>query len=373
MNHLLTCLRRVRTRHSRPIPRFRGVAPAIRSVVGSAEQLTAAVSSLIGLPQDAASTVASRIIAAEADLVTELGRRRGGAGRLGAGRLRAGALGAGSSGAGTSGAGTLRAEAPRLSAPSARRIDLGPLLALEQNARPYVLALPFTVETVTLLEELSRRTHRILRVEKTPLLEPILRVVAERMPDRMELNSPRELIRHNLSPRVPAARGTTYVTFPDHHWTGEETSRRVRFFGEDHWFALLESLLLIRGASPVLTLAPGDDACGGGLVWVEYGRGSTKRPVTEDAVLEPLAWLASCLESTMRASPSSVLSWITVAARSVRARASWNLLDRNLTAGFIRAWRATDPIVHRRLLAGFLDRLEREEPEAIALPQEAGR
>jgi hypothetical protein len=313
---------------------------------------------MIGLPEDAASTIASRIVAAETDLVTELGRRQGGAGRPRAG---------------TSRAETLRAGAPRLSAAFARRIDLGPLLALDQKATPYVLALPFTVEAVTLLEELSGRTHRILRVEKTPLVEPILRAVAETMPDRMELNSPRELIRHNLSPRVPAARGTIYVTFPDHHWTGEETARRVRFFGEDHWFALLEALLLIRGASPILTLAPGDEACGKSLVWVEYRRSSTERPVTEDAVLEPLAWLASCLESTMRDCPSSVLSWTTVAARSVRARASWNLLDRNLTAGFLRAWRATAPIVHRRLLAEFLERLEREEPEVIALPREAGR
>ena len=88
---------------------------------------------------------------------------------------------------------------------------------------------------------------------------------------------------------------------------------------------------------------------------------------------EPLVWLASCLEATMRARPSAVLSWIAVAARSVHARASRNLLDRNLTAGFIRAWRATDPIVHRRLLAEFLERLECAESAATALPQEVNR
>jgi hypothetical protein len=204
-------------------------------------------------------------------------------------------------------------------------------------------------------------------------VEPILRAIAERAPDRVELHSPRELIRHNLSPRVPAARGTTYVTFPDHHWTGEETSRRVRFFDEDHWFALLESLLLIRGASPILTLAPGDEACGGCLVWAEYSRTMAERPTTEEGVREPLVWLASRLEATMRACPATVLSWSIVPARSVRARASDNLLDKNLTAGFIRAWRASDPIVHRRLLTEFLERLERAEPEETALRKEVSR
>jgi hypothetical protein len=353
MNHLIASLRRVRTRHSRPVRCSRVEARAIRSVVGSAEQLTTAVSSLTGVPEGAAFAIASRVIAAEADLVTRLGRRQGRAGRSGAGAL---------------GAGT-----PRLSASSARRIDLGPLLALEERATPFVLALPFTVEAVLLVEELSRWTQRILRVERTPLVEPVLRAIAERIPDRVELHSPRELIRHNLSPRVPAAKGTTYITFPDHHWTGEETSRPVRFFGEDHWFALLESLLLIRGSSPILTFAPGDEGGGGNLVWAEYSRGITERPVTEAAVLEPLGWLASCLESTMRACPSAVLSWTIVAARSVRARVSWNLLDRNLTAGLIRAWRATDPLVERRLLAEFLERLERQEPGAIGLPQDVHR
>jgi hypothetical protein len=363
MNHLIAGLRRVRTRHSRPVRRSRVAARAIRSVVGSTEQLTTAVSSLTGLPEGAASAIASRIIAAETDLVTRTGRRQGRAGRSGAGAPGAGAPGAGAPGG----------RRPRLSAPSARRIDLGPLLALEDRAAPFVLALPFTVEAVTLLEDLSRRTQRILRVERTQLVEPVLRAIAERIPDRIELHSPRELIRHNLSPRDPAAGRTTYVTFPDHHWTGEETSRRVRFFGEDHWFPLLESLLLIRGASPVLTFAPGDEEGGGNLVWAEYSRGITERPVTEEAVLEPIAWLASRLESTMRACPSAVLSWTIVAARSVRARASWNLLDKNLTAGLIRAWRATDPLVDRRLLAEFLKRLEREEPEAIGSPREANR
>jgi hypothetical protein len=226
---------------------------------------------------------------------------------------------------------------------------------------------------VTLLDELSRRTQRILRVERTPLVEPILRAIAEWAPDRLELQSPRELIRHNLSPRVPAARGTTYVTFPDHHWTGEETSRRVRFFDEDHWFPLLESLLLIRGASPILTLAPGDEDGGGGLVWAKDSRTIARRPVTEEDVREPLVWLASRLEATMRACPAAVLSWSFVAARSARERASRNLLDRNLTAGFIRAWRATGPIVHRQLLAEFLERLERAQPEATDLPQEVNR
>ena len=358
MNHLIAGLRRVRTRHSRPVRRSRVAARAIRSVVGSAEQLTASVSSLTGLPEGTASAIASRIIAAETDLLTRLGRRQGRAGRS-----RAGAPGARAPGAGT----------PRLSGPSARRIDLEPLLAREERATPFVLALPFTVEAVTLLEELSRRTQRILRVERTPLVEPVLRAIAERIPDRIELHSPRELIRHNLSPRDPAARGTTYVTFPDHHWTGEETSRRVRFFGEDHWFPLLESLLLIRGASPILTFAPDDEGGGGGPIWAEYSRGLTVRPVTEEAVLEPIAWLASHLESTMRACPSAVLSWTIVAARSVRARASWNLLDKNLTAGLIRAWRAADPLVERRLLAEFLERLECEEPKAIGPPPGANR
>lgn len=332
MNHLFASLRRIRVRQSRPVRRA-GIRPRpVRSVVGSEEQLAAAVTSLIDLPGAAASTVASRIVAAEAGLVTRLEKRR-----------RAGGSPSPMSAAG--------------------RIDPGPLLAREEAPRPHVLALPFMVESMTLLNDLSRWTQRIVRVETTPLVETLLRAVAEARPDRVELRSPRELIRENLSPGIPSARRTTFVTFPDHHWTGEATSRRVPFFGEDHWFALLEPLLLLRGAAPILTLVPGRDEREGDLVWAHYGGTTTEGPVTEAGAREPLVWLASCLEATMRSRPASVLSWRVVAARSVRARASANLLDRNLAAGFIRAWRAAVPLGPQPMLAEALERLERGRPD----------
>jgi hypothetical protein len=342
MNHLIMSRRQAQERRSRPAPCSSIQARAITSVVGPAEQLTKAISTLIGLPKDAAASITSQITAAEARLVIELGRRTG------AGR-------------------------PGSLAPPGRCVDLEPLLAFEERVTPYVLALPFTIEAVTLLDELSRRTRRILHIERTPLAEPILRAIAERNPDRVELHSPGELIRRNLSPRAPGARGTVFVTFPDHHWTGQETSRRVPFFNEDHWFPLVESLLLVRGVSPILTLAPRDKEGGRGLVWAEYHRTTTERPVTEEGVREPLVWLASCLEATMRACPAAVLSWNLVTARSARAQTLANLLDQSLAVGFIRAWHASDPIAPRQLLAEFLEGLERAQPNAMALPPELHR
>jgi hypothetical protein len=325
-------MRSARRWRFQPAPGFRFRPGPIGSVVGTAEQLMAGISSLLGISGSAAFAIASRVIAAEADLAAEL-RRRPPAGEPGALHSSTG------------------------------RVDLGPLLALEEAATPYILALPFAVPSVMEVRELSRRTRRILLVEKTPLSEPIFQAIASETPGGMELLSPGELLRRNLTSRGPTSRRMTLVTFPDHHWTGEETSRPIRFFQEEHWFALLEPLLLIRGAYPILTLSPAEADGGKRLNWVKCSQSLAGRPVTEGAVRELLAWLAARLEATMRTWPTEVLSWGVVPARAVRARTTEYLLDRSVVAGFLRAWSAAAPASDRPLLADFLERLDRMEPD----------
>ncbi len=326
----------------RPIFWFCPSRRAIPSVVGSAESLGRAISSLTGRPSPEASIVGAQVVAAESSLRVGLEARRIGG-------------------------------SPACLPAGARPLDPAPLLELEEEAGPYLVAVPFLAEIVMLLDEICQRTQRIWSVEKTPLVEPMLQVLASRHPKRLELISPGDLIRRHLSARRTAEVRRTFVTFPDHHWTGEESSRQVPFFGDFHWFPVLESILLIRGVLPMLTLTAGGAENPGDLIWKEYRARMTARPVTEERARDPLEWLAARLEATMRARSSSVLSWSLVAARSVRARTNESLLDRNLVTGFLRTWRASDPMLDGRMIAELLERLDRLDSEEVAPPVEVRR
>ncbi|HEX7578735.1 MAG TPA: hypothetical protein VF580_01960, partial [Thermoanaerobaculia bacterium] len=228
------------------------------------------------------------------------------------------------------------------------------------------LALPFTVDSVLLLARLGLTTRRILRVEKTPLVEPIVRALAEQSNGRIELQSPGDLIRSNISRGSRPGERTTFVTFPDHHWTGEETSRRIRFFGEDHWFSVLEPLLFVRGVAPLVTLEPVEGPGPYRFIPVAYDWAAPQGPVTEGDAQETLAWLACRLEAVLRADPGAAFSWGAAASRSVRATAARRALDRNLVSGFLRAWRAADRTLAPGAIAQSLSELERLCPNEPA-------
>lgn len=328
-------------RGPRPVLGFRSALRArirtrdVPSSVGAIDSVAVAVSSLLSRPPDEALAVASQVLHAEARLRRLAARCRSGRG-------------------------------PSSFVTLAARIPSEPLLEHEEQSTPYLLALPFTVDAVSLLARLDLTTRRVVRVEKTPLVEPILGALAEQSNGRMELQSPGDLVRANRLRGGRPGERTIFVTFPDHHWTGEETSRRIRFFGEDHWFPVLEPLLFVRGVAPLVTLEPVEGPGPHRFVPVAYDRAVPRGPVTEGDAQETLAWLACRLEAVLRADPGAAFSWGPAASRSERATAARRALDRNLVSGFLRAWRAADRTLAPEAIAKSLSELERLFPNEPA-------
>lgn len=243
------------------------------------------------------------------------------------------------------------------------RVDASALDELEVQPRPFLLALPLTLDTVALLARYVRGTRRHVCLELTPLTEAALApLTAAGGAGGVELLSPGAMIRRNRSRWSEKGPDfTTYVSFPDHHYTRDGTCRPVTFFGQDHLFPVLEPLLFFRGVAPVLTLGPG----GGRPLRFQlftYDGAAPEGPATEADAKALLAFLARDLEAVIVEAPDAVLSFGQAAERSRRTLTVRKALERNLVEGFLRAWHLSDPRFDAPLLAWCLSQL----PQAAA-------
>ncbi len=221
-----------------------------------------------------------------------------------------------------------------------------PAAPLSPPDRAGILALPFTTDAVLLLHSIERP----MLIEKTPLTRSIEPLFGK----RAELVTSDMLLRRN---REAGAR-PLFVTFPEHHLTSDGTTRTVRFLGGEHHFSLLEVLLLVRGAAPLVTLR----AAAGGLELVTFDAPIDAAAVREADALAVVAWLAENIESVIRFAPERVLSWRGMAPRTAAAMRLRRAMDARLLQALVRAGGALPEEVRTRYVARLrsIEELQRE-------------
>jgi hypothetical protein len=190
-----------------------------------------------------------------------------------------------------------------------------------------ILALPFTTDAVRIL----RAIDRPMLIEKTSLtraLEPLFE-------GRAELVTSDVMVRRNREggPRP------LFITFPDHHLTGDGTTRTAPFLESDQHFSLLELLLLIRGAAPLYTMRIDN----GELRFVEFTSPIDPATPTEADANAVVLWLARNLESVVRYAPERVLSWRAIALRTSAAMRVRRTMDARLLQALVRTANALPP------------------------------
>jgi hypothetical protein len=199
------------------------------------------------------------------------------------------------------------------------------LTRLEDNDHPYVLALPYTTDAITLLAHVVARTRRTVIVEQTLLTQALMPLF------RCEFVTPDVMIRRNRTRDERTARAI-FVTFPDHHLTLDGTTRPVTFLGGEFHFSLAEVLLYVRGASPIVTLRAEQS----GYVLDAYDAPVDPAVVREQDALSIVEWLAARLESVVLAAPAKVLSWRSIAQRTSAAARVRRILEGRMLQALVR-------------------------------------
>jgi hypothetical protein len=215
-----------------------------------------------------------------------------------------------------------------------RRAPL-PAPALIVPADAGVLALPFTTEAVLLLNSI-RRPMLIESTSETRILEPLFA-------GRAELVTSDVMLRRNRD----AGPRPLFVTFPDHHLTSDGTTRTVPFLGSAHHFSLVELLLLVRGAAPIVTMR----AANGHLQLVAWDAEVDRSSVSEAHALAFVRWLAEQVESVIRSKPECVLSWRAIAQCSASAVRQRRIMDGRLLQALVRVGPTLPTDIRARALA----------------------
>jgi len=209
--------------------------------------------------------------------------------------------------------------------------DLELLTRLESHEHPYLLALPYTTDAIALLAHLVTRTRRTVLVEQTLLTQTLMPL----FPCEFAMSD--VLTRRNRTRDAATAR-SIFVTFPDHHFTLEGTTRPITFLGNEFQFSLAEALLYVRGASPLVTLAHRD----GRFQLDAYEAPVDPQAVREQDALALVEWLAARIESVVRAAPASVLSWRSIAQRTTTAATLRRVLEGRMLQALVRVGPLTE-------------------------------
>ena len=217
-----------------------------------------------------------------------------------------------------------------------------------------LLALPCNVPALQWLGALATSAAAPIVLVYSAALQPLLAGLgwpAKLPAGRLQCCSATEVIQHVKARRSGAALSTLYVSFPELHAAGADTSAQVRFLGQTVRWSLLEPLLCLQGLKTLLTLAPADDlpssppadpALALAPALALRSR-STLLPGPHGPGDSPgaiLAWLVGHLEAAARNQPGLALAW----PQLYRASAPFQAITRSnrlkQVEAFFEAWQA---------------------------------
>lgn len=229
-----------------------------------------------------------------------------------------------------------------------------------------LLALPCNVPALQWLGALATSAAAPIVLVYSAALQPLLAGLgwpAKLPAGRLQCCSATEVIQHVKARRSGAALSTLYVSFPELHAAGADTSAQVRFLGQTVRWSLLEPLLCLQGLKTLLTLAPADDlpssppadpapasapASASALALalapaLALRSRSTLLPGPHGPGDSPgaiLAWLVGHLEAAARNQPGLALAW----PQLYRASAPFQAITRSnrlkQVEAFFEAWQA---------------------------------
>ena len=223
-----------------------------------------------------------------------------------------------------------------------------------------LLALPCNVPALQWLGALATSAAAPIVLVHSAALQPLLAGLgwpAKLPAGRLQCCSATEVIQHVKARRSGAALSTLYVSFPELHAAGADTSAQVRFLGQTVRWSLLEPLLCLQGLKTLLTLAPADDLPSSPPA--DPAPGPAPAPALAPALalrsrstLSPgphgpgdspgaiLAWLVGHLEAAARSQPGLALAW----PQLYRASAPFQAITRSnrlkQVEAFFEAWQA---------------------------------
>lgn len=215
-----------------------------------------------------------------------------------------------------------------------------------------LLALPCNVPALQWLGALATSAAAPIVLVYSAALQPLLAGLgwpAKLPAGRLQCCSATEVIQHVKARRSGAALSTLYVSFPELHAAGADTSAQVRFLGQTVRWSLLEPLLCLQGLKTLLTLAPADDlpssppADPAPAPALALRSRSTLLPGPHGPGDSPgaiLAWLVGHLEAAARNQPGLALAW----PQLYRASAPFQAITRSnrlkQVEAFFEAWQA---------------------------------
>ena len=213
-----------------------------------------------------------------------------------------------------------------------------------------LLALPCNVAALQWLGTLASSAAAPMVLVHSTALQPLLAGLgwpAKLPAGRLQCCSATEVIQHVKARRSGAAPATLYVSFPELHAAGADTSAQVRFLGQTVRWSLLEPLLCLQGLKTLLTLAPAD-----GLPSSPPADPAPALALRSRSTLAPgphgpgdspgaiLAWLVGHLEAAARSQPGLALAW----PQLYRASAPFQAITRSnrlkQVEAFFEAWQA---------------------------------
>lgn len=206
---------------------------------------------------------------------------------------------------------------------------------LDAQNSTYLLALPLTAASISLLAHVLEDSTRQFYILDTPLTQTYLRSLAVAA-GNAEFMSAAQMIQHNRA--RDGGRALTYITFPDHQTTNPDTMWPVSFCGEKHLMPVVEPVLLFRKVEPLVTLDASSYNKTGRFGLCMYPANESGRQASEADARAVLEWLATQVENVFRAAPAEVLSWEMSYARSSNKRALNALIKLKAVEGFLRAW-----------------------------------